>query len=427
MTSIAVVVLDTLRYDHFDQFDWIPGQKFTNAYSTSHWTIPAHASLFTGKYPSEVGVHAKSPSLDCPGDTLPEILQETGYTTRCYTANAMLSFTDGWSRGFDQFVPRGSINPDHNIDWSDFMSGLDDDEDWKLLRAVNHCIKSDSPTLTALIEGFEEWRDSGAEGGMNDIINRVKKTDFGDNEFVLFNTVEAHTPYHAPKDNSSVNYDIYKSFDNSIENEEYICAAYRRSVEYLNKKYQKLFPILTDKFDYVITLSDHGELLGENKFWHHVFGVYPQLTHIPIVVSGDGIKNKTRHKTASILDVHKTITDLIGIPIESRGQNLIDNDKSEDRLIEYHGLIPWHYETLTENGVEYGYYDKPLSAIITSEGNYGYETINGGFIVRSEGEKKKMISRYEEIKSSIDRRNVNVVDENVEAQAKSRLEELGYV
>ena len=64
MTNIALVVLDTLRYDAFEEFfDWLPGVRFTNVFSPGHYTIPAHAGIFTGQYPSEVGTHAKSEDL----------------------------------------------------------------------------------------------------------------------------------------------------------------------------------------------------------------------------------------------------------------------------------------------------------------------------------------------------------------------------
>lgn len=56
MGNIALVVLDTLRKDLFDaHFGWMPGERFEHAWSTTHWTAAAHASLFTGLYPSEAG------------------------------------------------------------------------------------------------------------------------------------------------------------------------------------------------------------------------------------------------------------------------------------------------------------------------------------------------------------------------------------
>lgn len=45
--NIAVVVLDTLRKDSFDNnFEWLNGQKYGNAWSTSHGTIPGPRLTF---------------------------------------------------------------------------------------------------------------------------------------------------------------------------------------------------------------------------------------------------------------------------------------------------------------------------------------------------------------------------------------------
>jgi arylsulfatase A-like enzyme len=92
MTRVALIVLDTLRKDAFDQYlSWLPGRRFEQAWSTAKWTMPAHASLFTGKYPSEVGVNAKSEGLDCSEPVLAEVLSDVGYTTHAFSANLMVS------------------------------------------------------------------------------------------------------------------------------------------------------------------------------------------------------------------------------------------------------------------------------------------------------------------------------------------------
>lgn len=63
--NVAIVLLDTLRRDSSDEhFDWLPGGRYKSTWSTSHWTVPAHGTLFTGKYPTETGVRIKSPALD---------------------------------------------------------------------------------------------------------------------------------------------------------------------------------------------------------------------------------------------------------------------------------------------------------------------------------------------------------------------------
>src|SRR5699024_2108308 len=108
MTNIAVVVFDALRYDVFNQyFDWLDGIRFENAYATSHWTIPSHASLFTGHYPREIGTYGEYPSLDYP-NTIAEKLNNSGYKTRMFTNNPQLLIYEGWVSGFDQSIGRVS-------------------------------------------------------------------------------------------------------------------------------------------------------------------------------------------------------------------------------------------------------------------------------------------------------------------------------
>ena len=83
--NVAVVVLDTMRKETFDgNFSWLRsrGVPFDNAWSTSHWTIPAHASLFTGLYASEAGTHAKNRTLLSTEHNLSGHLSEAGYISR---------------------------------------------------------------------------------------------------------------------------------------------------------------------------------------------------------------------------------------------------------------------------------------------------------------------------------------------------------
>jgi arylsulfatase A-like enzyme len=70
--NIILVTMDTVRGDHvscygykrtttpnLDRFSQ-EGMLYKNAYSTDSWTVPSHASIFTGKYPSKHGAHDHS-------------------------------------------------------------------------------------------------------------------------------------------------------------------------------------------------------------------------------------------------------------------------------------------------------------------------------------------------------------------------------
>ena len=76
--NIVVVVMDTVRWDHLPCYgydrDTAPNltallessRIYTNAYSVSSWTSPAHASLFTGHYPGsgfKLGIRTSNPGV----------------------------------------------------------------------------------------------------------------------------------------------------------------------------------------------------------------------------------------------------------------------------------------------------------------------------------------------------------------------------
>ena len=62
------------------------GVRFDLAFATSSWTLPSHASLFTGRWPHELGVDWKSP-LGAGAPTLAEYLGARGYDTAGFVAN----------------------------------------------------------------------------------------------------------------------------------------------------------------------------------------------------------------------------------------------------------------------------------------------------------------------------------------------------
>ena len=62
------------------------GVWFADATSPATWSLPAHASLFTGRYPSSHGATRSRSILDDRYPTLAEMLAARGYETFCFTA-----------------------------------------------------------------------------------------------------------------------------------------------------------------------------------------------------------------------------------------------------------------------------------------------------------------------------------------------------
>lgn len=431
MTKVALVVLDTLRYDYFSRhFDWIDGIWFQNAYSTSHWTIPAHASMLTGRYPSEVGVHGKAPSLDCENEVITEKISSNGYTTHCYTANPQIYQFNGWDRGYNEYIGYQSLGLiHHNIfDWEKFNNKCRYSGMKKYTLGLLRCLTEDCATLKSLKRGVEMARRTKADGGATMVHERIKKTSFTGDEFVFINLMEAHVPYYPPEDtNEPIRVTSTDALLDRINNPELVKNAYQESVKILSEKYKRIYTELNKEFDYIITLSDHGETLGEKGMWNHSLGLYRQLTHIPLVISGKGIKDDRRDEVVSILDVHKTLAELMDISVKSRGRNLMNSVESKDWLVEYHGILPFHKTQFEKNDIpaeKYAEWDQELRGYVSAENGYCYETPQGNLVSSDDTEVQH--ERLNELKESIDAREVEPEDPSFSIDVRDRLEDLGY-
>jgi arylsulfatase A-like enzyme len=115
--DVLLIVLDCVRADLFDAELARPGAmpflsslrpqvaEFGGAISPSSWTIPGHASLFTGLYPWDHGAHYRNgPILTQGPETLAECLTRAGYSTALFSANAYVQAATGLTRGFGTSV-----------------------------------------------------------------------------------------------------------------------------------------------------------------------------------------------------------------------------------------------------------------------------------------------------------------------------------
>src|SRR6202021_2117515 len=69
----------------------------------SSWTLPSHASMFTGRWLHELSVGWLTP-LDRARPTLGEFLGDRGYATAGFVANTAYCGTDsGLARGFTRY------------------------------------------------------------------------------------------------------------------------------------------------------------------------------------------------------------------------------------------------------------------------------------------------------------------------------------
>lgn len=399
-SSVALVVLDTLRADIFKQhFDWMPGEMIEHAWSTSHWTVPAHASLFTGQYAGELGVHSLNPRLHDEVPTLAERLRDNGYETAGFSCNPHLSPEFGFTRGFED-LRRNWVGRRLDSDiypWGEFVSNKRFDGPLRYPEALYQLFTSEHSVRKSLVDGLRRklnhtslnlpnrYQDHGARDVFSDIRNR----DWDDEKptFYFANLMEAHIPYNPPVEYRTDGIDNGGySFATLIERRNFdpetTRQAYDDCARYLSDVYREIFSELRSEFDYVITVSDHGEHLGEEGMWGHNFGVAPPLTNIPLHVAGDHRDLAIGGAPVSLLDVHATILDLAGCnDSDTRGTSLFEPRKSaaeKRRLVEYHGICNEPtYERLRDAGVHeetIRTYDSRYCGVALPDGYYGYET-----------------------------------------------------
>jgi len=450
MTNIALVVLDTLRKDAFDEhFEWLPGRRFENAWAPSHWTTPVHASLFTGKYASEIGVVAGSQSLDCERSVLAEHLAEAGYRTRGVSCNINVSEAYDFNRGFDEleainFRPPHR-NPNNDLyDWSTFSSVLEpDDSTWKrYTKALKVCVTEDCATIPSLLYGLKYMTSFGdsieperPDMGAQEVLQRVSEMSFGDREFLFLNLMEAHGPYDIPAE-----YQTVSSFEapdhprgkvtSDIELGP-LSTRYDNSAKYLSETYRKIFAELKSEFDYVLTVSDHGELLGEHGFYGHSYGIFPELCHVPFCISNGSGESEHVETGVTLLDVHATILDLAGIDADSRGENVLEESSEREFLTEYHGVA--HPSRRLSQMIEFGMTDTEIQTyqesrlgVFLPPDYYGYGTLNA-FEERGTSPVPDPKSVMQNLIDDLDREDVDYSGTDVPQSVESNLENLGYI
>ena len=98
--NVLLIVLDTARADRFSCVGYerktsahidklaLEGAVYESAYATNFWTLPSHASLFTGLYPTQAGATSETLQLPLSNTTLAEMMSATAPIMRIKTSTS---------------------------------------------------------------------------------------------------------------------------------------------------------------------------------------------------------------------------------------------------------------------------------------------------------------------------------------------------
>jgi arylsulfatase A-like enzyme len=330
--NVLLLVMDTVRADHLSLHGYSretspelvrlasQGIWFEQAQSTAPWTLPSHASMFTGLWPHETGVGENCP-LDDRFPTVAEFLGSRGYLTAGFVGNTY--FCNSWyglGRGFSHY--------------EDFY-----DED--LVVSVSETLRSSAlgrgvVHLASLPMGTGRGRKTAADIN-EDFLDWLDDQEGGRPFFVFLNYFDAHSPYVPPEEydrhfsrraDTEEELTLLKDWDNrrkqSVSESEasLVCDAYDDCIGYLDSQVGRLMDELhrrglLDNTLIVIT-SDHGEGLGEHGLFGHGRSLYSQEVHVPLVVlTPDGAARGRIGVPVSLRDLSATFLDVLGFARES--------------------------------------------------------------------------------------------------------------
>lgn len=314
--SFVVVVVDTLRLDRTSAYgherDTTPnlrrlserGVRFDRAYATGSWSLPTHASLFTGLGTARHGAHNEHLHLSAEHPILAGVLAEHGWETFSTSGNPWLGHGTGMARGFHHVhEPWREVHMKWFLLawrlWSGLAAPDRDKGGADSLAALGRWLDARDPSRPYLL--FVNLME--AHGPYQDV-PRADRRRFTDPELSLRDLEEVGMRgWEASQEGrplpEGLRSDVLDLYDGAIH------AADAYLGEILARVGDE--PI-------VAVLTDHGEYTGEKTLYGHPSLLYEGSLRIPFVMAGGPLpEGVTVDALVSPADVMPTLLGIAGI------------------------------------------------------------------------------------------------------------------
>ncbi len=339
--DIILLVLDTLRADRLMTYggrqpiaphlDALAQEcaTFQMAISPAQWSIPAHASLFTGVYPSVHQLFQTHAVLPATLPTLAERLREAGYFTAAFCNNPLVGvINNGLRRGFDSFLNySGLLTSRPNRADALPTSLIDRYRQWfkrqltEFATAVQDVFgRSDflfelslTPLMVPLWQTALSFKGNTPRSLRDAAQVLVARRDAPKDKpiFAFINLMDNHMPFRAPRhlverfapqvltDRKAQRFlrrfnadsfgwlaPLEDAFDE--DDARTLAGMYDAQVAMQDEHLAEFFERLrcSGRLDdaLLIILSDHGEHLGEHRLIGHTISLYNALIRVPLLV-----------------------------------------------------------------------------------------------------------------------------------------------
>ena len=317
--GVIVISIDTLRADRLGCYGYerptspfldsfaTTGTLFETATTQSPWTLPAHASMLTGRFPHHTGVVTEADRL--PGDvpTLASILDAAGFVTGAIVNSHWLSENQGLARGFLSFrFHRETVKSSRGL-----------------------LIVNKGKTIT---DEAIAWLD------------RHGKKPF----FLFLHYYDVHSSYHPDADHRRLFVRPYEgkadgstgqlmavrqgTLRYSADDARHISDLYDAEIHQLDIQLGRLLAHLRelgiDGTTCVAITSDHGEEFMEHGRVLHGQTMFDEVLRIPLILGGPGVPTGRRvEEPVMAVDIVPTLLGRLGIDEADRfdGRDLLSS------------------------------------------------------------------------------------------------------
>lgn len=304
--NIIIISLDTLRADRLGCYgysrdtspnlDRLAAQSFVfeECIAPSSWTLPSHATLFTGLPPALHGAYVFSaPLLRDNFTTLSELARDAGYQTAAFTEGAYVGGALGFYQGFDLYSnaqqsgpsPRGQAKETfaHAQDWLDrhsdqpFMMFLHTYQiHWPYVPPDPYASKFTSSPVDS-VKFFKE----------------IREDDFSGTGFMVIT--------------------------NDPDKRQTLKDLYDAGISYTDALLGNLFTRIEQmgllENTLIVVVSDHGEGFWEHGLASHGTVLYREMLHVPLIVRLPG-KTPPAGRVSNLValaDVFPTVAKHMGV------------------------------------------------------------------------------------------------------------------
>ena len=331
--NVLFLVLDTVRAKSLSLYGYgrkttprleqlaARGVRFDNARSTAPWTLPSHASMFTGLWPHEMFTHPDQP-LDPGFPTLAGALAAKGYATGGFVANTYYCNAGfGLANGFDHYEDFYAVQDASPLE---IVRNSELGRRLIALTGNEHSLRPDGrKDADRVSQDFLRWAET------------RKDRPF----FAFLNYFDAHVPYQVPDHSDICHFGLVpesaedahtlaswqKRNDHVASAREIELArdAYDDCIAYLDAALGRLFDEMGRRGllenTLVVVTADHGEQIGEHGLYGHGRSLYREELHVPLLIVQPGRTpaGAVVAEPVSLRDLPATVLGMLGVEAET--------------------------------------------------------------------------------------------------------------